>query len=338
MHNPKQWWTSFGSAAVVAVVTALALIWVQNIVVGQAAVRRPRFATDFSPVFLQRELARLASQPRQTLFLGDSVLWGYQLQPDQTAIALLAAQGCACRNLAFKAGTPPNFYAMVRLMQQSGVHPQAVVLEINQRAFNAEDRSYRTLHPALAALAKPLFAAGDWAKLTTPAPEPSLPEPLESALSSSWLLYGMRADVRAMLFGEGDSTPTQPITPDLFLGTYDLTPLTSKNVAVYFLERTARLLQSAHVRTVAFLTPTNHKLLHDYIDDPAYYANGRYLESLMARHGVSVVDLDRALPSEEFIDNDHLTPRGQRRLARFLADMLRREGIFLPDGKADAPQ
>jgi hypothetical protein len=116
--------------------------------------------------------------------------------------------------------------------------------------------------------------------------------------------------------------PAQPLTPDLFEGTYDLAPLTPKNVGVTFLAKTADLLRSAHIPAVAFLTPTNHALLHDYIDNRQYRANETYLTRLLRNRGVQVVDLDRAVPTADFLDNAHLTVAGQRRLATLLAGAL----------------
>jgi hypothetical protein len=92
---------------------------------------------------------------------------------------------------------------------------------------------------------------------------------------------------------------------------------------VTFLAKTADLLRTAHIPAMAFLTPTNHALLHDYIDNRQYRANETYLTRLLRNRGVQVVDLDRAVPTADFLDNAHLTLAGQRLLAALLHDHLR---------------
>jgi hypothetical protein len=133
----------------------------------------------------------------------------------------------------------------------------------------------------------------------------------------------MRADIRETLYGDVQPSPIPNLTGDMFEGTYNLVPLDESNVGVHFLERAADLLQRRHVELVAFLTPTNHALLHDYIDNRQYRANEAYLARLLERRGARVLDLDHAFPTGEFFDNAHLTAAGQRRLASLLAQALR---------------
>jgi hypothetical protein len=45
---------------------------------------------------------------------------------------------------------------------------------------------------------------------------------------------------------------------------------------------------------------------------------------MLAREGARVLDLDSAFPAGDFIDNAHLTPAGQRRLAAVLGRELPR--------------
>jgi hypothetical protein len=62
--------------------------------------------------------------------------------------------------------------------------------------------------------------------------------------------------------------------------------------------------------------------LHDYIDTPEYHANGMFLQKALERRGVRVVDLDTAFPASAFLDEVHLTPPAQRRLAALLSKRL----------------
>ena len=249
------------------------------------------------------------------MFLGDSVLWGYRLAPEQTAVSILAAHGCACTNLAFKSGNPPNDYALARVLRARGVRPRAVVVEVNQKVLNAADPEYRTLHPAVAALANAYLTNADRAALDIPPAAGGLRGGARRCAGA-----GVVA-VRDALGRSRDAVPRGPrpagarATPALYEGSYDLSPLTGRNAGVHYLEQTVASLRADGIPVLAFLTPTNHALLHDYIDSPPYAANGDYLRRLLQRRGARVVDLDRAFPTREFIDNDHLTAAGQRRLA-----------------------
>lgn len=302
----------------VAVCVTVLLIVIENVALAAYFPHLRRVTTDFSPAYLNREIAAVAAGPPATVFLGDSVLWGYRLPAGVIAVTLLQDRGCTCPNFAFKSGNPANDYALMRIFADRGIRPRTVVLEVNQAVLNQADNEYQTLHPAIAALAAPLMTPQERALLTMPA----LPGPAERAASSLSLLYAMRSDVRETVFGDVPPPPAQPLTPDLFEGTYDLAPLTAKNVGVTFLAETADLLRGAHVPAVAFMTPTNHALLHDYIDNRQYDRNKAYLVRLLRSRGVRVVDLDRAVPAADFLDNAHLTVAGQQRLAALLQGAL----------------
>jgi hypothetical protein len=242
----------------------------------------------------------------------------------ETAVSMLAGAGCACRNLALRAGSPPNDFALARSILTAGVRPRQIVLEIDQKALNPADRDYNRLLPGVDVLAADRIAPGDRALLTPAAGSSGAAAVVERALESVWLPYAMRTDIRDTFFnGEVDAPFTRP-TPDLYEGTYDLTPLTDDNVGVHFLEMTVELYDRAGVPVLAFLTPTNHTLLHEYIDSRAYVRNERFLERALASRGASVVNLDTAFPASLFIDNAHLTAAGQAELARALRPRLQR--------------
>jgi hypothetical protein len=314
----RRWWARH---AAVALVVAIAIVAAENLLVAYCFPQLARLTTDFSSAYLRRELRDLAAGPPPAIFFGDSVLWGYRLDADQTAVAILAARGRTCANLAFKSGNPPNDYALARLLVASSVRPSVVVIEVNQAVLNPADREYQTLHPGIAAPAQPFLTAADRARLTEPPP----PAQADDVLASISPLYAMRSDVRETLFGDAPQAPIGRLTPDMFEGTYNLVPLTETNVGVFYLERAVEFLHRARIRTLAFLTPTNHALLHDYIDNPQYRANSTYLGRALQRRGAEVLDLDQAFPAAEFIDNAHLTAEGQRRLAALLGAAIGRE-------------
>ncbi|MBV8284015.1 MAG: hypothetical protein JO175_05145 [Candidatus Eremiobacteraeota bacterium] len=329
-----------GALAVVAA-TVLALIVTENVLAAAYLNRIERFSTDFSSTFLLRRIQALKASGPEVVFMGDSSLWGYGLPPGSNAVAILAAEGCPCANLAFKAGSPPNYYALALLLQAAGYRPKLVVLEINQPAFNPADQGYATLHPGLATVARPLLDRPDWVALGLSTAPSSLPAEADRWLSSLWLVYGARADLRASILGDTDVVPKEPPPADAFLGTYDLAPLDERNTGVHYLEKTADLLRRQGIPAVAFFTPTNHALLHEYIDVPEYASNGRYIAHLLERRGVAVIDLDRAFPAADFIDNTHFTKQGQRRLAAVLARRIPALGVAqvsaLPLHEASSP-
>jgi hypothetical protein len=310
-------------SVLVALAVAVGVVIAQNVALQAYFPHLTRLTTDFSPEYLKRELYSIAAPPRaQTIFFGDSVLWGYRLQADQTAISILARNGCACRNLAFKSGSAPNYYALARLFAAIGVHPKVVVIEVNQRAFNPMDNAYRALHPAIAVLADPLLTPVDRATLGLPPAKVGLGGQLDRAFARLSALYAMRSDIRETLYGDDIGAPLPHPSAALFDGAYDLTPLSEKNVGVRYLEKTADLLRRAGIPVIAFMTPTNHALLRDLIDTPEYTENGVYLRRLLERRGARVLDLDTAFPGQDFFDNAHLRPAGQQRLAAILQKAL----------------
>jgi lysophospholipase L1-like esterase len=312
-----------------------------DVAVGAWFPRFERVSDNFSTAYLQREVARMAREPRAVVFAGDSVLWGYKLPASASAPALLARAGVPVRNLAFEGGSPANTYALLQLLLAAGVHPRAVVFNINQKEFSPADSAYRTLHPSLAALADPLLSPADRALLATPpAPKRAFEARLDAWIASVWHLYALRSDLREALFGEVDaahaldglvqrasgaqarSDAAHRPTPDRFEGTYDLSPLDAQNVSLHFLRETLALLAQQHIPAVAILTPTNHRLLHEFIDAPEYRRNLAYVRNVAESGGARVLDLDARFPAGEFIDNDHLNAAGNRRLADALAPLL----------------
>jgi hypothetical protein len=302
----------------------------------------PRLDGDFSPALLGLEIDRLRDGSPVTVFLGDSELWGYRLRPEQAAPAILGARGLRETNLSYEGGSPVNTYAVLEVLLASGVRPKRVVFNVNQKVFNALDSAYATVQPSVAELALPRFSPAD-AALVAPARAPATFEArLDRGVRAIWRLYALRNDLRELLFGDVDAAHALAArlvaadgtqrrtdaahvpTAAVFEGTYDLAPLDDTNVSVHFLRRIVAALRAARVPALAILTPTNHTLLHDYIDTPQYGKNLAYVRRLLAAGGVRVVDLDGAFGAADFIDNDHLTAAGNERFASLLAPQLGR--------------
>jgi lysophospholipase L1-like esterase len=298
-----------------------------------------RLNANFSADYLARETDALRGT-HPIVVLGDSVLWGYGLRADQAAPALLRRRGLPVANLSYEGGSLPNTYAMLRLLLAEGVQPRLVVFNVNQKEFNAVDSAYATLHPSVEKLSWKLLPTSARAALQ-PTQSASGTGALQRGIESVWQLYGMRTDLRELLFGDVDAAHAvldqvqrlsgehareqlahRP-TPDKFEGTYDLSPLAPDNVGMQYLRLVTDLLRQRHIAAVAILTPTNHTLLHEYIDVPQYQANLAVTRRALTAGGVRVLDLDAAFPATEFLDNDHLDARGNVVLADRLEPAMR---------------
>ena len=297
-----------------ALLIASAVFVVENVAIVVLFPTLPRVTTDFSATYLRRTLDAYASGPSRVVLLGDSVLWGYRLAAVDTAPSLLARAGCRCANLAFKSANPPNYYLLARLLVQRRVPVAVAVVEINEQVLNAANSTYASVHPGVAALAAPYLHADERASLSAAGSPVPAPQRWDAMLSAAVPLYGMRTDLRETFYGEPPAAPP----PDVLEGLYDLSPLDERNVGVAFLARTLATFHAAGVPVLAFLTPVNHRLMHAFIDVREYRANLAYVRRLCERNGARVLDLDGAFPPELFFDNDHLTARGQRRLAQRL--------------------
>lgn len=319
--------------------TALAILAVADAAVVVAFPIQPRLPESFSAAYLARELRGLRGSAPTVVF-GDSALWGYGVSPAEAAVTRLWPQRRAWVNLSYEGGSAANSYAMLRVLQAARVTPRAVVFNVNLKEFNAEDSAYQKLYPAVERLAWNALGAEERARLTAVTPRDGEAR-LARTVEAVWQVYGMRSDLRETVFGRPDAASAllalverfsgaaarraaaHRATPESFEGAYDLSPLDDANVEVYFLRRLARTLRDERVTAYALLTPTNHRLLHAYIDVPEYREQLAYVSAVLRRYGVRVLDYDRALPSGDFIDNDHLTAAGNAALAGLLARDVR---------------
>ncbi len=301
---------------------------------GAAFPHFPRLRYNFSSAYLTREVTSMQHHDVVTVF-GDSVLWGFGVPESRAAITLIRAKRSAWHNLAFAGGSPANTLAVLQFLLSTKVRPSFIVFNVNQKIFNAEDSAYRRLHPSVEQLALARLPAGVRSAMQ-PTMDRTVEADLDRMLSRYWRFYGMRSDVRDVLFGDVDAAhmvakvvhdlsgasrtleASHHATADKFEGTYDLSTLTNGNVQYAALSDLAALIEREHLPTIAILTPTNHRLLHDYIDVAPYQKNLRLVRSVLRSHNVRVIDLDAAFPPEDFLDNDHLTIEGNRKLAAIL--------------------
>jgi len=322
---------------------AIALLVLLDVGVRWWSPHPARMPAQFSAAYLDRITADLAHRRDSILVLGDSVLWGYGVDAKDAAMSVLRGRygNPDVVNLSFQGGSPENNYVLMRSMFAGGVRPRLVLFNVNLKEFNPADPSYRRLLPAVEEGNRSNLDSDDRHLLQISEKSRALNAVLDEYVGRYWQLYHLRSDIKQAIFGQDDMArwltgrvedvtganarraAAHKPTPDRFIGTYDLTPLGASNIAFQYFEKTARLFQANRIRAVAFLTPTNHKLLHDFIDTPEYDDNIRAIERAAARYGIVTLNLDRAIPAGEFIDNDHLTVQGNERLAQLLAPYLR---------------
>ncbi len=299
-----------------------------------------RLPEQFSPAYLDAYIAG-ARDTRPVLVVGDSALWGYELPAEQSAVAQLAARRPqrTFLNLSYEGGSIVNSLIALRLALARGIRPSAVIVNLNSKEFNPLDSAYDRLLPALERDAAPLLTARDRALLAT-LPPPTFADRLNAAVERVWDLYRHRVDIRVALFGvddaagfltdrlhdlTGETTRAARLhrpTAAAFVATYDLEPLAPGNVELIALRDLHDELVRDHLPAVAFLTPTNHRLLADTVNDPAYAGTLHTIAATLRAPGIRIVDLDALDVGPHFIDNDHLDATGSRILAERLAQAL----------------
>lgn len=291
----------------------------------------PRLNDNFSGAYLRRIIAGKDIR-RSVVVLGDSALWGYKISAADTAATRLAREGVPIVNLSFEGGSIVNTYAMLRYMEAHDALPSSIIFNVNLKEFNAADSAYQTLYPGLEQIAWTYLTPSE-RRLLISTQAKTLDARIDRALSRVWFLYGARNDIRELLFHQSDAASfvnarvnalsgeaarasnEHQVTADRFLGTYDLSPLADTNVEVIFLKKTVALLQRHKLLAIGILTPTNHQLLHEYIDVADYHRQLVQVNKYMETGGVRVLDYDSSFSGRYFIDNDHLTALGNQRLA-----------------------
>ncbi len=329
-----RWWIAYPVATALFIVLDLAIrFW---------APLPLRLPEQYSPAYLNLVLSDIPRNRNTTVLLGDSVLWGYKLPANQTAAAILQAGDPQTRvvDLAYEGGSTVNDDVMLRALERAGVRPTTVVANINVKEFNPGDSAYSTLHPSLEQLSQAALTPSDESSLALHFSNSDLNRALNDDIERLWRFYALRSDLREQFFGSddaagalvalvhrmtGENTTEAELhvpSPDRFLGTYDLSPIGSANVAFKYYRSFVDALCRNRIPSLLFLTPTNHRLLHEYIDAPEYDENLARLEHIPHCSNVQIVNWDRAIPSRDFLDNDHLNPAGQRRLAQLIRGAL----------------
>ncbi len=330
-----RWWLAYP--------VALALLLILDAALGFWRPLPSRLPEQFSPAYLNLYVGDAPRNKPVIAFLGDSVLWGYKIPEADSAANVLQRRFPASRmlNMSYEGGSTPNSAVLLRYALHAGVPLAGAVINVNIKEFNHADSAYRTLHPSLERTAEAVLTPGD-RRVLKMHPAVGLNPALNRFVERYWRFYRLRADLCEMIFGTDDmagalvrsvqnitgTAAAQELahrpTSDKFLGTYDLAPIDDTNVGMQYYRILLRELCAAKIPAIVFLTPTNHGLLHDYIDVPEYDANLHALMAVPHCPRVTVLNLDRAAPSATFIDNDHLNAAGQRILVARLSPYLRK--------------
>ena len=263
-------------------------------------------------------------------------MWGFGVPAQQGVVQRLSDRfpGVPFANFAYEAEGPPDVDFLLRYLSARGVHPRAVIVDLNTLTYNPFAKSYQSLGRALERRAPIFLQPFDRGRvqLSDDITQPTLEQKLDSFMEDHWQLYGYRVDIHQYLFGDADiataiwthwsrklRTGTDESAQPAYFGLYDLTALGEDNIAFAYTEHAFSLLRALRVPVVAFLPPVNHALVGQYIATPAYDANLKRLQVLGKRFGIKVLNLDRLLPRSAFLDNAHPNAAGNDRLARALA-------------------
>lgn len=126
---------------------------------------RDRLSPTFSATALDVAASDASSLDHPVVALGDSVVWGYGLPPQDSVVAQLRSQHRPLSNLSFEGGSPANTYFLLRLLIEHGVKPAAVIFNVNSKVFNPNDSAYRRLHPSFERLVEHDFRPQDLRRL-----------------------------------------------------------------------------------------------------------------------------------------------------------------------------
>jgi len=200
------------------------------------------------------------------VFLGDSVLWGYRLPADQNAVSLLAGARLRLSQSFIQERQPSQCVcaraadARRRRSASCGRHRgQPIRIQPSRHGV-------RNASSAIAALAATSPAPSDLGLLTLPpAPAPFV-QRTNHALSSVSELYAMRADIRETLYGDVQPAPLPHLTVTCSKGRTILRR-SGGRMSAFTSWRKRRSDAGRRIELVAFMTPTNHALMHEYIDN-----------------------------------------------------------------------
>jgi len=100
---------------------------------------------------------------------------------------------------------------------------------------------------------------------------------------------------------------------------YELTPFSPDNINLIFSKKISQLLDCTRTPALVFLSPENHTLAGQIINNPLYEENLSRIGQVFSGHTFVCRNYDRAIEDRYFADKDHLTGEGNRVFAGILA-------------------
>jgi len=316
-----------------------------------------------SRVLLPEFLDFLAAQPQRKIYLvGDSTMQGQKLAADETLPARLAPllpPDWLAANLGLTATKLPDFfYVTAKLKSRPG---EVVVANVNYKNFGAWDLAVPLRFKDFYDASLDRIAGADAAaRLDVPVQPPAMSGRMDRALGDLWFFYRNRDLVRATLFGQHprkvvksyyqvfvktgvrgsidrwrrrgaksdwSQTRWDPWALNVLRDYYRVAPLTSANPVFAFVEPLVRLGREKGLVVALFANPMNREFFdkNRLVDWAIYVDNQQSLRAAVERAGGIYLDYTDVIPPSEFLDNDHLTAAGSRRLAARLAADLAAE-------------
>ncbi len=314
-------------------------------------------------LFLREYIAYLGEHPaRRVYVIGDSVIQGVRLAPDETVPARVGARLPApwsAANLGLTASKIPDFFYMTALLRaQSG---DVAVYNINPKNFSAYDlarplRFYDLYDATLDSVAG--FDAADALAIPPDRRGPRASGDAASrAANDAWFFFrnrdwisaellgthprklidsyhrvfvysGVRGSIDRLLRRAGRTDWREkrwdPWAIDVLKKYYDVPPLDGANAVFRFIAPCARIARERGMTPVFFMTPMNRAFAdeHALVDWARYAENLSRIRNAIEGEGGVFVDTTDAVAPDGFADNDHLNAAGSDALAGVLAGAI----------------
>lgn len=295
-------------------------------------------------------------------FLGDSVAYGAKTAEEDSIPACLERElqdrfpGKKVRvwNLAIPGSEPGDLYCVLRRVE--GLNPDLIVADFNMIFYgkaSVEDPvafDWLYLDEGL---------PEDAARTVDRIYHRRGKERVAEFFARHWKLYRKRDVLNAILFGGHPRKKLDELVQKYLLGNSPADPGSEKmgagagtgkqfedaearrkqresvafmynpspvdpatNRAYLFTKEILSCLKGGEVRSLVFMTDQNPEILGELITNRGFRHNVHVVDGLLRRSGVPYISFYGRIPSWMFADHVHLTPEGNRFVARRLADEI----------------
>ncbi len=168
-----------------------------------------------------------------------------------------------------------------------------------------------------------------------------------NAFEKSFRTIGMRQAINALVFGEQPRVPFEDPNPILmtavetgkrigilqprsWVGRAPLDnwrdkhalPITQNNFNGRFYPQILEALRKSGAPALTYLTPQNPEPVATYMPHETYLANRKAIAGFFHDPQTPFYDFSDSVPTDLFIDNDHMLPSGNERLAGLIAEKM----------------